>query len=160
MIQYVVNEDTYVCTYGRHFSSRPRSRGIGAINLVMEAMLNYNHKTSISPECGSSRERLIAAMATLSLDPHLLVRLDAKAYLAPARSASEPRCAFFASGTPVRSMRPRVCSLHEHGRKDSVRLISQNQTCSDAPTAFGMRSDVSSSRKKERLCARLMRARA
>jgi len=40
--------------------------------------LNYPPKSSISPERDGSRERLIAAMAAIALDPHLLVRLDSK----------------------------------------------------------------------------------
>ena len=45
-------------------------------------------------------------MEAAAINPHQLVRLDAKkAHLAPARFASGPRCAFFESRTPVRSMR-------------------------------------------------------
>ena len=55
--------------------------------------LNYPPKSSISPERDGSRERLIAAMAAIALDPHLLVRLDSK---------SAPRARSFRERTEVR----------------------------------------------------------
>jgi len=74
-------------------------------------------------------------MAASVLDPHLLVRLDSKAHLAPARFASVAEVRFIASETPVHSMRPRSCSLHEHGGMDSVRRHQPEanvQACTDS----------------------------
>ena len=100
-------------------------------------------------------------MATLSLDVVILVRSDTKSTprvrsfrervrgaLLCVRDACADRCAF----EPALSMSTAAFQLE--------RLISQKQMCSDAPTAFRMRLDASSSRGKDRLCARLMRARA
>ena len=63
-------------------------------------------------------------MAASSLDPHVLVCLDSKSaprarsFRERVWSECEVRC--FASAMPVRSMRPRAGSEHEHSIADSV----------------------------------------
>ena len=93
-----------------HFSAWKQNGGVDSLHLFLAMRLNYPPKSSISPERDGTSyfpttveavpwRRPCSSRTASSV-------LTQKAHFSPACFASGSKCAFLASETPVRSMRP------------------------------------------------------
>ena len=93
-----------------HFSAWKQNGGVDSLHLFLVMRLNYPPKSSISPERDGTSyfpttvEAVPWRRPCSSRTPSSV--LTQRAHFSPACFASGSKCAFLASETPARSMRP------------------------------------------------------